>query len=248
MRKIIKGMLLTICLSIFIFSGYKIYCYWKEESANKKLNEELIKKAVSKPLDNKVNEKDDRNTLPIDVDFSFLKQQNKEIIGWIYCENTPISYPIVQSEDNQKYLRKLIDGSYNTAGTIFMDYRNTSNLTDNNTILYGHNMKNGTMFGTLQKYKKQEYYDEHNIMYLLTEKEKYKIEIFAGYTISVDSDIYDLSKLDKNKIESMIKKSDFKSNTIITETDKIITLSTCAYEYEGARYVVMGRLEKIEEG
>ena len=83
------------------------------------------------------------------VDFSLLKQENEDIVGWIYCEGTPISYPVVQSGDNQYYLHRLINGEYNIAGSIFMDYRNNAELEDNNTIIYGHNMKNNTMFGYL---------------------------------------------------------------------------------------------------
>ena len=128
-----------------------------------------------------------------------------------------------------------------------MDYRNDSNLEDNNTIIYGHNMKNNTMFGSLQEYKNQNYYDNHKVMYYFTPEKNYIIELFTGYTISVESDIYDLSIIDSSKLEELISKSDFESNTKVTEEDKIITLSTCAYEYDGARYVVMGVLKEIEK-
>ena len=126
-----------------------------------------------------------------------------------------------------------------------MDFRNDPNMSDNNTIIYGHNMQNDTMFGTLQDYKKQEYYDEHKIMYLFTSDKQYKIELFAGYTIPVESDIYDMAKLDQEDIEEAMRKSDFKSDVIVSAEDKIITLSTCAYEYEGARYIVMGMLHEV---
>lgn len=246
MKKIIKIILLVICLCVFIISTYNIYKYLTEENANKKLNNNLIEKAIVETKnDNIDNTEDKKNILPISVNFSVLKQENEDIVGWIYSEDSPINYPVVQSDDNNYYLRRLINGTYNTAGSIFMDYRNNSNLENNNTILYGHNMKNNTMFGTLLKYKEQEYYDNHKIMYYFTPKKNYVIELFTGYTISVESDIYDLSIIDNNKLEELISKSDFKSDVKIKVEDKKITLSTCAYEYDGARYIVMGVLHEI---
>ena len=248
MKKVIKIILLVICLCVFIFSAYNIYKYLSEENANKKLNNELMEKAIIEtPNDNNDNTQENEDILPISVDFSVLKQENEDIVGWLYLENSPINYPVVQSNDNDYYLRRLVNGEYNIAGSLFMDYRNDSNLEDNNTIIYGHNMKNNTMFGSLQEYKNQNYYDNHKVMYYFTPEKNYIIELFTGYTISVESDIYDLSIIDSSKLEELISKSDFESNTKVTEEDKIITLSTCAYEYDGARYVVMGVLKEIEK-
>ena len=248
MKKVIKIILLAICLCVFIFSAYNIYKYLSEENANKKLNNELMEKAIIEtPNDNNDNAQENENILPISVDFSVLKQENEDIVGWLYLEDSPINYPVVQSNDNDYYLRRLVNGEYNIAGSLFMDYRNDSNLEDDNTIIYGHNMKNNTMFGSLQEYKSQDYYDNHKVMYYFTSEKNYIIELFTGYTISIESDIYDLSVIDSSKLEEWISKSDFESNTKVTEEDKIITLSTCAYEYDGARYIVMGVLKEIEK-
>lgn len=248
MKKVIKIILLAICLCVFIFSAYNIYIYLSEENANKKLNNELMEKAIIEtPNDNNDNTGENEDILPISVDFSVLKQENEDIVGWLYLEDSPINYPVVQSNDNDYYLRRLVNGEYNIAGSLFMDYRNDSNLEDNNTIIYGHNMKNNTMFGSLQEYKSQDYYDNHKVMYYFTPEKNYIIELFTGYTISVESDIYDLSVIDSSKLEELISKSDFESNDKVTEEDKIITLSTCAYEYDGARYIIMGVLKEIEK-
>lgn len=248
MKKVIKIILLAICLCVFIFSAYNIYKYLSEENANKKLNNDLMEKAIIEtPNDNNDNAQENEDILPISVDFSVLKQENEDIVGWLYLEDSPINYPVVQSNDNDYYLRRLVNGEYNIAGSLFMDYRNASNLENNNTIIYGHNMKNNTMFGSLQEYKSQDYYDNHKVMYYFTPGKNYIIELFTGYTISVESDIYDLSVIDSSKLEKLISKSDFESNTKVTEEDKIITLSTCAYEYDGARYIVMGVLKEIEK-
>ncbi len=249
MKKIVKIILLAVCLGVFCFSGYKIYQYLHEEKANKELNNKLIEKAVVENQKTNVLEEDSqaKNELPINVDFTALKQENEDIVGWLYSENTQINYPVVQSEDNNYYLRRLINGEYNIAGSLFMDYRNNSNLEDNNTIIYGHNMENDTMFGTLQEYKSQEYYDNHKVLYYFTQEKNYMIQLFAGYTISVESDIYDLSIIDESKIEESIQNSDFNSDVEVREEDKIMTLSTCAYEYDGARYIIMGVLHEIKE-
>ena len=108
-------------------------------------------------------------------------------------------------------------------------------------------MENDTMFGTLQEYKSQEYYDNHKVLYYFTQEKNYMIQLFAGYTISVESDIYDLSIIDESKIEESIQNSDFNSDVEVREEDKIMTLSTCAYEYDGARYIIMGVLHEIKE-
>lgn len=245
MKKIIKIILLGICLVIFIYSAYNIYNYIKEENANKKLKNELIEDVITEVPSTELTKNEEK--IPISVDFSTLKEKNQDIVGWIYSKDTPINYPVVQAKDNQYYLHRLINGEYNASGSIFMDYRNNPNLEDNNTIIYGHNMKNNTMFGSLQEYKSQDYYDNHKVMYYFTSEKNYIIELFTGYTISVESDIYDLSVIDSSKLEEWISKSDFESNTKVTEEDKIITLSTCAYEYDGARYIVMGVLKEIEK-
>ena len=248
MKKTVKIVLLITCLIIFIFSAYKIIDYILQGKKQESLQGELIDKAISEvSINNEQSQEDETNNivLPISVDFSVLQQENEDIVAWIYSENTPINYPVVQSDDNVFYLRKMINGEYNIAGSIFMDFRNDPNMSDNNTIIYGHNMQNDTMFGTLQDYKKQEYYDEHKIMYLFTPDKQYKIELFAGYTIPVESDIYDMAKFDQEDIEEAMRKSDFKSDVIVSAEDKIITLSTCAYEYEGARYIVMGMLHEV---
>ena len=242
MRKCIKIIILIGCLCSMCFFGYKIYNYLSEDKASKDLNQNLIETAVTEIT----TEDLDNNSLPIQVDFEVLKQKNTDIIGWIYSENSPINFPVVQSTDNQYYLRRLIDRTYNRAGTIFMDYRNNKGMSDWNTIIYGHNMKNDTMFGTLMNYKEQSYYDSHKTMYYLTEKKTYKVELIAGYIESADSSIYDIPTKDNNKkqiLENAKNKSTFKSEFDFGDEEKILTLSTCSYEYDDARYILIGILK-----
>lgn len=242
MKKIAYNLLLIISLCAFIFFGYKIYNYKKEEKAQNELNSEIVESVIV--LNNDVEESDE----PLKVDFTALKEKNNDIVAWIYSEDTQINYPIVKAKNNDYYLHRLIDGSYNIAGTLFMDYRNSIDFTDYNTIIFGHNMKNGTMFGSLPNYQKQDYYDSHKEIYLYTENKNYLIEIFAGYIASSESDIYKFPKtVDTNEklIKTAINNSTFKSNVEPTKDDKIITLSTCTYTFENARYILVGRLKEI---
>lgn len=249
MKKILQNLIIIGCLSAFCFFSYKIYNYNKEEDAQRKLNDNLIEVAVNETQkEDSENEDDDKIKLPIDVDFEVLKSQNQDIIAWLYSEDTPINYPIVQTDNNDYYLRRLVDGTYNQAGTLFMDYRNNSDFEDYRTIVYGHNMKNDTMFGTIINYKSQEYYDKHKEMYLFTEDKSFKIELIAGYTTSSESNIYTEPIKNSNNEELMqiaIRNSTFESDIKVTEQDKILVLSTCSYDYENARYILLGILREI---
>lgn len=126
-----------------------------------------------------------------------------------------------------------------------MDYRNKSDLSNNNTIIYGHNMKNGTMLGTIMKYRNQSYYDEHKIIYYLTPDKNYKVEIFAGVTSNVYSEIYNLETIDKNRRNTLMRQSNFRNNIEISDEDKFFTLSTCAYDFDDARFILVGVLREI---
>lgn len=249
MKKVIQNLIMILCIVTFAFFGYKIHNYNKEEKKQEKLRDDLIESAIIKSgTESQVNDETQSSELPIEIDFNKLKSKNKDIVAWIYSEGTPINYPIAQSKDNDYYLRRLLDGTYNQNGTIFLDYRNNENFEDYNTIIYGHNMKNDAMFGTITNYEKQEYFNEHKNMYLFTENKNFKIEIFAGYTTSSENDIYNFPKsIETNKelIKTAKEKSTLKSDVEVNNDDKIITLSTCSYDFEDARYVLFGILKNI---
>ena len=255
MKKILSNIIIIVSLLAFIYFSYKIFNYFKEEKEQESLNNGIIDIAIKKNENTENNEimQDEniqkKNILPIEVDFENLKEKNKDIIAWIYSENTPINYPVVKTSNNDYYLRRLIDGTYNQAGTLFVDYKNSSDFSDYNTIIYGHNMKNGAMFGTLTNYSNQEYYDEHKEIFFFTEDKNYKIVVFAGFTTSSESDIYKFPKTSNTNeklINKAIKNSTFKSDIEVTSEDRIITLSTCSYSYENARYILLGVLKEIE--
>lgn len=249
MKKWIQNLIMILCIVAFVFFGYQIYNYYKEEKEQEKLRDSLIEDAIIKNTSqNQIDDETKSNNTPIEIDFNVLKSKNKDIVAWIYSEGTPINYPIAQTVNNDYYLRRLIDGTYNQAGTIFMDYKNSNDFSDFNTIIYGHNMKNNSMFGTLTNYKNQDYYNEHKEMFLYTENKKFKIEIFAGFVTSSESDIYvypKTSSTNKKLIDNALEKSTFSSKVEVSNEDKIITLSTCDYDFENARYVLLGVLKEM---
>ena len=186
----------------------------------------------------------------ITIDFDQLLAQYPNAVGWLYCEGTPINYPVMQSDDNDYYLRRLPDGTYNTAGSLFADYRCGKIGETNNYIIYGHNMDNGSMFAELLKYRTQDYYDKHKEMLIHTPDKKYKLEIFSGYVASVEDFCYTAigEYIDMGSLISYAKScSYFVSDTEVSSDDKIVLLSTCAYDFKNARFVVFGKLTEIIE-
>lgn len=187
-----------------------------------------------------------------EIDFVSLKEINEDVVGWLYLPDTVINYPVVQGEDNSYYLKHLVDGSYNANGSLFVDYHNKMDFSDDNTLIYGHHMDSGKMFATLVKYKNQEFYDAHPVAYFLTEEKDYKVEIFSGYVTTHDSDSYLLMAGSREQtiewMKEMFHNADFFADVTITPEDHIVTFSTCDYEFHDARYVVHGRLVEITEG
>lgn len=249
----LSGIGAALLLAVFLYAASQIVSYLWAENENRQLSEDLIKKAVHTPaLSSRApdsSEPQSPETVPIEVDFEMLWQENEDIVAWLYCENTPIHYPIVQGNDNSYIFKAAAKRRIQYKRELFLDYRCQPDFCDFNSIIYGHHMKSGEMFGTLPNYKDQEYYDEHPVMYLLTPEQNYKIELVAGYITPSDSDTYSLPNTTEEKkafLEHALQESTFVSSVSVNETDSFVSLSTCSYEYENARYVVVGRLVAVE--
>ena len=251
-RKFIK-IINTVLITVFVFAAFnigKIYCdYNKADNIYEVIQDEYIatKEVASNSEATQGNEDQPPKEIvpPIAIDFDALLDRNKDVIGWLYCPDTVINYPVVQGKNNDQYLRKDLDGKYLVSGTLFADYRNGELNEDANYIIYGHNMKNGTMFSSLAKYKQQSYYNQHPIMYYLTPDGNYKLELFAGLVVKRDDKIYLPNQSEEEfaeLIEEYRAKSTFKSDIESEYNDTIVTLSTCSYEFDNARYIVIGRL------
>ncbi len=180
------------------------------------------------------------------VDFAALAEINPDIVAWIYIEGTEINYPVVQGSDNQYYLKHLFNGKWNSSGCIFLDSRNTPDFSDRHSIIYGHHMKNGTMFSGLTEYKKQEFYDAHPVTLLMTPDQNFRVEIFAGYVASVKDNAWEIAMESDAEFENWLtetkERSCFESEIAPAATDHVITLSTCSYEFDNARFVLIGRV------
>ena len=183
-----------------------------------------------------------------EVDFDSLLAVNDDVVGWVYIEDTEINYPIVQGEDNRYYISALIDGKYNSAGSIFMDYHNASDFSDRHTILYGHNMKNGAMFNGVTLYKDQQYYDAHPLGLIVTPEKKFRFEIVSAYIATLADPAWQLEFVDDADalqwLETSMERAPFVSRYKPQLGDQILTLSTCTYEFNDARFVLVGVLRE----
>ena len=233
----IRTLINIFLVIIFLFSSYKIVQkiinYKKADNVYKEIQE----------IKDKNIEKNNET-----LDLSYL---NKDYRGWLTINNTNINYPILQGKDNNYYLDKDINKNYLVSGSIFLDFRNNK-FDDENTILYGHSMKNDTMFAQLDKFKEKEFFNENNKIVILTpEGKKLTYEVFYAYTTDVKDNYNETNFKTENEYRNFLNKienkSIVKSKLKVIPKDKILTLSTCSYEYEGARMVVHAKLMEISQ-
>ena len=180
------------------------------------------------------------------VDFDQLSAINPDIVGWITIPGTDINYPVVQGPDNDYYLNHLFDGTVNAAGCIFLDADNAGDFTDAHSLIYGHHMKNGAMFASLVNYRQASFYQEHPTAILVTRDSAYTIRFFSGYVCDDWSGSW---KLDFGEGEfetwltDIIGRSCFPCQDLPQPQDQIVTLSTCTYEFEDAKFVLHGYIK-----
>lgn len=169
----------------------------------------------------------------IDVDFNELKSINSDVKGWVQLGGTNINYPFVQGNDNKYYLSHSFYKKYNQAGWVFLDYRNLGSSNDKNTIIYGHALKAGSMFGTLKDILKSSWQNnmDNHIVKISTEEENTLWQVFSIYTIPTTSDYLQIKFNDNADFIDFINKisdrSIYNFNTSVNENDKILTLSSC---------------------
>lgn len=182
-----------------------------------------------------------------EIDHGKLEDTNGHYVCWIYAPDSPIDYPIVQCGNNSYYLDHLFNRTANPAGTLFMDYRSLASLRDPNTIIYGHHMRDGSMFHSLTQYDTEGYFDAHPYMLIMAPDAIWVVEVFAGYVTDSHDVCYDIAISDEADMQRVIShaagKSYFKSHVDMdASADRVVTLSTCAYNFDNARCVVLGRL------
>lgn len=197
---------------------------------------------------------DDADIVLPSVDFEALRENGPDIIGWLSLPDTVLNYPVTQTDNNEYYLNHLYDGTYNKVGCLFADYENQADFSDRNTIVYGHNMRDGSLFALLNRYDEQSYFDTHRQMYLVTPKGGYVMEIFAAFAAKPEesgseTSPWQLSWKDDGAyttwLTAMKERSAVESDVTVTCSDKVLTLSTCTPGGTG-RFLVMGKLVKVD--
>lgn len=249
--RILWWFVFLIALGVFGFSSYKLVTtlmeYKQAENEYEQLEEYVTipdsKEDISDELLTEETEEEKEDLGPV-IDFKSLKALNEDVIGWLMVEALDISYPIMQADDNDYYLHRTTEKTYNFAGSIFLDYENKADFSDCNSIIYGHNMKNGSMFGTLKKFREAEIYKDSLYFWICTPEKNYKYQIFAAYETAVASNTYTLfSQSGQEFVDysvAMAAKSEIPTGEFSFDgSERIATLSTCTGN-DATRFVVQG--------
>ena len=235
-KKHIFLLLMFLLTATALVAGWKLYSglqeYDKARTTYEQLEEQTRKK--SPPA---------ADEMLIDRDFDRLEEVNPEIVAWITIPDTDVNYPVVQGDDNLYYLTHLPTGEYNASGSIFLDYRAAPDFSDPYSVLYGHNMKNGSMFTSLTNYEDQDFYDDHPEGCLITRDGTRTIAFFAGFLTEPGDPLWEsgFGTFDE-WIAKVHAKSTFSSERLPEPEDRIVALVTCSYEFDEARFVLLGIL------
>lgn len=232
---------ITVCLiGIILVSGYKI---------GKTMWEYHVAKSAYTNISEKTAKVDPKQFTGV-VDWKALKKVNPDVQGWLYQKGTVINYPVVQGTDNDTYLHTRFDKQWSGGGTLFVDCRMEKNFKGFNSIIYGHHMKDGSMFRSIRGYTKEDgYYDKHKTLELATPHGNYHLVVFSAFiTKATDEDTYKMTYDEAEEqayIDRAWERSELpitRDSVDVTKNDRLVTLSTCAYDYEEARYIVMCKM------
>lgn len=247
--------LITIFLTILLICAGVLFLDWYDGYKSEKEREQLVSEmqSAAQQITAPMGEND---ILPA---FKPLYSKNKDTVGWIKIDGTPIDYVVVQTDNNDDYLRNAYDGSYNRNGTIFLDYQSKFNPKGKNIVIYGHNMKTQAMFSTLGEYKSVEYYQKHPVVEFNTLYDYAKYKIFAVVLMDASPDasssnsefkLYSQFSSDdsfKNYIDTIRDHSLLDIDVDVKKDDLIISLVTCSYDINDGRYAIFAREVREDE-
>lgn len=214
-----------IFLILLVYSSINIFKWYNNNKENKQIINEIAESVT-------INE-DTNEEKKYKINFEELKQKNSDTVAWLKIENTNIEFPIVQANNNSYYLTHNFDKEYNVAGWIFADYKNKLDGTDRNIVVYGHNMRNNSMFGSLKDVITEEWYNNEENKYItfVTENEYQTYQVFSVYQIKTE-DYYIQTEFKSNEftefIDTITKRSKKYFGINVSKEDTILTLSTCA--------------------
>lgn len=243
MKKPLRIVLIVLLSTLMLFSLWRAVMiqigYRNADELYKELRNQHVQSEVPPPSGEAATE-DAFPTMQIDLEG--LREINPEVTGWIWIPDTKVNYPFLQGTDNQNYLNKSYRQGNDVGGSVFMDYRNQADLSDDNTILYGHNMKNGAMFGGLKKFADQSYRDAHPYIYLATQDGILKYRIFAAYKTESTSQSYtrNLSGNQDAFLRYIASCTEGSQTALPDKQSRMITLSTCTSVRRTERFVVHG--------
>lgn len=220
--------ILLICALLFVLSAALVNIFQITTDYNKSEEEYDNIRTVAT-----VTKKEQEEGQPLytykEIDWDELKEINEDIIGWIYIPDTPVDYPILQGESNDTYLRTTYTGKRASAGSIFMECQNTPDFSDKNTILYGHNMRNGSMFNCLSKFSNKEFFDAHPIVQIYTPMWSKTYKIYSVHTDVNTGDSYKISFINvmyDEWVKDMARRTLVKGQEA-SEFKDTVTLSVC---------------------
>lgn len=270
---VIRLIVMLAALAVFLYSGYTLYGFYKEykkssdEYDNLENSYAVDQEQESENIDNledddalqsisgqevcTVLEDGEEKTLPVlknPIDFTQLLSVNSDIVGWLRIRALDISYPVVQGKDNDYYLHRTFEKTDNFAGCLFVNSYNMGDFTDQNTIIYGHNMKNGSMFGKLKNFNDPEVFKKSRYFWIFTPDFIYQYRIFSASVVDKTGLTYQISFTD-DEFDQFISRAYSNSvvdnqDVTVTKEDRIVTLSTCTGD-DSTRFVVMGKLAQI---
>ena len=238
MKKNIYKILLTIFTCLMILALIILFSWYKENKKNQEIVDN-VKKYININKGENNEEKEDKNNEEKNYLDKKILEENQNTVGWIKIEGTKIDYPVVKYTDNEYYLKHDFKKNLNSAGWIFMDYQN--NFNDQNIVLYGHNRKDGSMFGSLKMLFDDEFYKDHkNEILFIKENEIIRYSIFSVYKV-VNTDSYNSTNFIslEEKVKEFKNRSSIHFDFDVSDVSQIITLSTCDYN-NSYRLVVHG--------
>lgn len=241
-----------------VFSAYKFWTEQQKYAEARKSYDEIRNLSAAGPIRPHEKPAQDENEIQMDVyeprkeiDWDGLKAIDENVVAWIEMEGSSIDYPVAHGSDNDQYLRHLIDGKYNDAGTIFVDCRNNRGFTDKNTVIYGHHMfDEPLMFAELENYESQDYYESHKVIMIHTPDAEYDVYPVAGYQTTGTGGYLQFEFQSDQEfldyVNSFVSRSTFRSDETIAADDQMVLFSTCSYDVYNGRYVLIGKLVKVD--
>lgn len=247
-KNYVGTVIMIIAFIVFIFAGIMLARIFLQYQSGDDEYKKVEKLAIAMPEDPEDQDSYEKYW----VDFDALSKENADVVAWLrFDQPDVINYPVVQTNNNDTYLDTSFQKNSSIYGTIFMEQSNDAQFTDDNTILYGHNMKSGAMFGSLKKYNEESYYKENPYFYIYTPDGKAsKYQICAARRVNAVGDAYYITFGDEETrqtyLDTMHKESFYDTGAEINEDSKLVTLSTCTND-DSERLIIQGVLVEQKE-